>query len=1532
MRSFIAGVAGRSIVVAAALFSTLTPARGWFQLEKILSKYQAAGEAHPGEIEELPVSFPTSRQMTQDWNSALTLLQTEKSAEALTLLQSILDAEEDSYFLNEARRPVAGSISLKGTVRELLEQLPADMLEQYEVQWGTNADRLWEEYLQDRSKSTLDELVRRYPVTRSGILARERLAAWNFDHREPLAAARLYEALWRSPRLANNRRNTVAVLAAAGWYRGGLSDRAKELLIEAKLIENSAQIVLGGATAEPIADADRIIPWLAKYFGPSPADKTVPSSPDAEAGGLAGDAAGPPSWLLANGSPERNAAGPPGNPLWEPGWEISALLREPTQFPAKADFVQAAWRRLEKKNRREGGLPIPTAQPLIVGDYVLYRTLNHVGAVHLSSGRAAWETIVIDPAADVLIDKSLKQNVNLPSGQSPLERLILNRAWHNITSGTMSSDGEYVYVLDDMGYLRTHDQDRRLVVDPLTPRGYNRLLAFDIRSGKLRWEAGDGRSEVELPLAGLTFLGPPLAVDGRLYCLVLDGSEQLLVVLDARTGGLEWELSLTATYQFPAGAVMTPLDGLSPTLSQGVLICPSGLGAVTAVDLVRRELLWSFLDETAMSFDRLQAADPRFVRAFPPAAMQLPWRTAAYWLDGLAVVEEGRVLLTIPGSQQLSCISLADGELAWSLPHENGLFVGGVADGRVLIVDRHQLRCHWLHDGSSAWNGPLTLTSQPCGRGVRSGMLYYLPMENREILHINLVNGQILTRAAVSDDVALGNLVGAAGMIVSQTPDRVTAFRPLSELRHRVETALKENPNDASALALRGEIRLSQGAEQAGLEDLRTSLKVMPTPRAQDRFVTALTEGLRFDFEKYRRFREEVEPYLSAPVLRWDYMKLYADGLNQRGDKAAAFAEYLKLSDLAGDPSLNVRQDNTLSTPPQTWIRTQLSEVYRSATEDERGEFDREIQRRWETISRKDDPQAFAQFARNFPDHRLADVARKRAVELGKPAMTALEREMSLAALTDAKDPGIAGYAYADWTRLLLDQQRYDETARLFEELEHRFAGVECYPGKTGAALAIAWKLEISQAGAALAQPVNWPAGRIEVSQTPRPQDRLMPYAAIAFDGDPGMFFRNWVLEIDQERTQIRAKDPLGRIRWSLPLDEVNFVIPQYLNGMTAKSYNHLLVINLIHGFLVVDTLESRDRPRVLWQQVLIDPSQDPSMTPGVQRQFNIRAGGLRRAQFFDIGRSPLGQVGPINHNYISYQVGRQLFAADTLTGENLWTRNDVPASSNLFGHRDVLVVAPQQGSHALVLDARSGVKIKQTPVPLEYEQLFASGQTMLCWKKIESKNTMYLLDLVTGKNVWEQQFDGNRSIWLVEDDEVAVMNQAGLLTLFRIADGSVRFTHQIELKKHTLLEFLLVRSDDSYLLLTNTAPPENSMQRTFVPPESRTVNGPVCSFERETGKLQWETNIEYQAYDLAQPGNLPIAVFSCRRYDPESLKQNNLRGQFAVLVLDRRTGKIAYQEEWSELRGMVVITPEYDRKRIVLDANLATIVLQFAG
>src|SRR5262249_57946379 len=74
---------------------------------------------------------------------------------------------------------------------------------------------------------------------------------------------------------------------------------------------------------------------------------------------------------------------------------------------------------------------------------------------------------------------------------------------------------------------------------------HSRLIALDLRSGKLLWErGGPGTARHRDELYPSFFLGPPLPVGDKLYALMERYQEQRLVCLDPASGRLLWLLPL----------------------------------------------------------------------------------------------------------------------------------------------------------------------------------------------------------------------------------------------------------------------------------------------------------------------------------------------------------------------------------------------------------------------------------------------------------------------------------------------------------------------------------------------------------------------------------------------------------------------------------------------------------------------------------------------------------------------------------------------------------------------------------------------------------------------------------------------------------------------------------------------------------------------------------------------------------------------------------------------------------------------------
>lgn len=113
--------------------------------------------------------------------------------------------------------------------------------------------------------------------------------------------------------------------------------------------------------------------------------------------------------------------------------------------------------------------------------------------------------------------------------------------------------------------------------------------------GKLKWEVGGNTGEDDPKLAGAFFLGPPLPLLGRLYVLAeMKGQEIRLLVLSAKTGQLEWSQQLAVVEQNILQDPFRRAAGAMPSFADGVLVCPTAAGAIVALDLTTRSLLWGY--------------------------------------------------------------------------------------------------------------------------------------------------------------------------------------------------------------------------------------------------------------------------------------------------------------------------------------------------------------------------------------------------------------------------------------------------------------------------------------------------------------------------------------------------------------------------------------------------------------------------------------------------------------------------------------------------------------------------------------------------------------------------------------------------------------------------------------------------------------------------------------------------------------------------------------------------------------------------
>ncbi|CAN0366985.1 unnamed protein product, partial [Ectocarpus sp. 4 AP-2014] len=202
------------------------------------------------------------------------------------------------------------------------------------------------------------------------------------------------------------------------------------------------------------------------------------------------------------------------------------------------------------------------------------------------------------------------------------------------------------------------------------------LAAFGLASGgKLRWRI-DAAGPAG-PVAGGRFLGPPAAAEDRLYTLVEIEQSICLVQIDSDTGTTEWvQPIMRSQREAPADPAAA---GVTPTIGDRLVYCPTGRGAVVAVDPLLRRIAW--VHYLGVDKDEARPARQNGWRGFRGRA-RLDDLDA--WRHGRVVENQGRLVVVSPVSQSLQVLDAATGEALWRRKRPSGWLLAAVLDAEVL--------------------------------------------------------------------------------------------------------------------------------------------------------------------------------------------------------------------------------------------------------------------------------------------------------------------------------------------------------------------------------------------------------------------------------------------------------------------------------------------------------------------------------------------------------------------------------------------------------------------------------------------------------------------------------------------------------------------------------------------------------------------------------------------------------------------------------------------------------------------------------
>lgn len=1445
-----------------------------------------------GSLGLLKVSDPDSRTFLQDLRQAREAIGEERYDDALSYLGRLLTgdpakATDDKPVLAEDFFLVSrdGEIltSIKADALKLFDAIPAKALKQYELAYGAEAQALLDAAFTTGDADKLAEVIRRFFHTEAGYRACLELGRLNLEQGRPLSAANYLQRLIDTPAAQRTTEPEASLLLAGALLHGGQAAKAKETLLALK--QRQPAFAVRGADKPSFATEDDALPWLEKLFGRM----------------QSGEAATALQWTMFRGNAARNAITSFAEPTSTPHWRVPIA-----NDPNDEQLIAEASRSLQQQ-----GVPsLPSMHPLAVRDVVIMRGPDQLVAVNVVSGKRVW----VYPGHESATKRQLK-SFGSPTTPESRTAQLKQRVWDDAPLGQLSSDGELVYFVDGLGdassygapsYLATRI-GRQPNVDAQTST--NKLVAISLKKeGSLVWETP--RLGEDDPLYEAFFMGAPLPVNGQLYAIAEIRGEVTLVALEAATGDLKWKQQIGHVENFNVlGDPLRRMAGASPSYADGVLVCPTTAGAVIAIDVATRRLLWGI----EYSHDRNRFS--RFDGARVP-------KYGDRWLDGTATIVDGKVILTPPDSQELHCLNLATGKPVWPAQRRGDLqFVAGVHEGTMVLVGKSQIVGINLNDGQRTWDN--LEIDLPSGRGVLDTTTYFQPTVTGKVFMVDIASGE--AKEAFNTTRPLGNLVTYQDDIISLSDECLAAYARTDRLEEKIAAALASDPRDPWALARRGELLMHEQKWTAALPVLRAALAATsPDPAAPGMLVQTIIALLEEDYAQHASLGAEAEKWLDNPEHSNRYYRAVAVGREKQGDRMGAFMAYLAVqpNPRLGGEAVTPREqlidlDLRWQARSNRWIAARLAALYRDAAAAERQQMDQSVAGQLAGIP-KNAPSAIRNFVERYSFHPLADEARLNLAALLVASGNLLEAEALTEAQAASSDRQLAAQATALSAQLLRQANRWPEALRRYERLASDFAEVEIEAGTTGRQLleSNAKQYEYRQAVAAAGK--TFARGRAVVEPEPRSsirsvgdQRRAYPLAMLQADtgGDsPPVVTLEPMPGLE---SRLRIRDSQGHDLTTLGLTRSdNRRFYSSVSGLsTARMAGHLLVVSTGYELLAIDLLRASRDPSelIVWRHDLLDTSEQGQLTmiqtrglanPWALPRF-LPAENNDRASA-DNNNRPLGIVSPITSAGLCFVKQKQLYCVDAVSGETQWQRSDQEPGSDLFGDEEYLFVSPHNSDSAQVYHMLDGSPAGQRQVA-DFEHRWATnGRRVLSWSQDGKGLKLRLDDIWAEKNVWTETAPSGSRAWLSSPDEVAILSLDGKFRIRSLHDDTVKLESELEQEK-SLAQLFVLKSSTQYLVAVSL-PVASETRNTNIQPapgghHSPAFSGKVYAFDIATGKRSWQSPaaVSEMGLPLDQPLDQPVLLF-LRNIMPRVGRgqQKQLTG---MLCLDKRTGAVLYED-----------------------------------
>lgn len=1419
---------------------------------------------------------------------------------AVDLLQRLLDQPEDSL-----HRTANGQWqSVRATANQRLGNLPEATLAEYRSQYGGLAQQQLNRARRTGQTADFVNVATRFFHTPAGYEAAHYLAAQHFDRSEFGLAARWFNELAASP-ADIARKDPWLLQAAMALSRAGDSKGANALL---------GRLSNGLATTVPLGNGSvKASEWLN-----SSQDQGLRRTRALE------------DWTQFYGTAARVGSAVGGDALLSPNWALPLSSSHTVRNSVK-------WLMHDLLDQQRS--LILAAVPLVIGGKVVYRDLRGVRSVDIETGQTLWESVEgvsperilgglpsqqIDPQDAWRLPLNPFQGAGDYQGMSAEYSPLSSLLFRDGVYGLISSDGKQLFVVEDHGILSRNQPGQHWGwdgnSDPQDPYGLpwktNRLVSYDLRTGRTLWSLGgaESRESFDLPLAGSYFYGTP-AIDGdELFVVAGKGDDIRLWSLDRRTGTPNWSQLIAYSDTKIDVDIARRWITSQVAVGNGVIICPTTVGWLVAIDRMRQSVLWAHRYAPRAPVNNMERE---------PGAQFLQQRELnAQWSVSAPVISDTYVVYTPQEEPLLICLNAVDGRRIWEKPKDRGIYLAGVFDQKVVIVGETGVTAFNLTDGQTAWTANFEEGVRPSGRGVAVGDRIYIPLSNGELQAIGLVNGKVLSQTYVgAKQPALGNLAMNHGKLVSLAPTGLTAYGQRDALLAEIDRRLSVDSKDAWALLRSSEIRLLNHQYAEALPLLRRialdRLTVDERARQHSALIECLSTLIHDDILNRSEELNELGRLATSSAEHLLFHELTADKLLAENKPLAAFEIFTKLADEAGDTFVARTEDRHITVRRTIWLSGRMSEIWAATSEADRGKMD-ELITKLVTDASERNADACERVAALFSFHAAAVAAKQRFVEWLVDAKDFAAARLVLQQLANSPERPVAARAIERLARLMIQSRLPADAVYYYGLLDSQYGDVIVRDGQTGQMLEAQARSNKELDFGPRLYGVLWKDAPLSLEQS------VVNYTQPSQDVDDETslpFFSQLNLESYQSEQRLAVESVAnGQVEWMMPLRST--LRSNDEGFLTASHIGHqLFFVNrgVLHAISPIEK-------RILWHKSLEDQgdsvaqgrhSNRPPLAPMVGPTLDEMSQSLLLQQAY-----ATGHLAVVQPNYICVYGRRSISVLDPRTGDELWKLEGLPMNAHVVGNRDALFAIVPGKNEAMVYRALDGKPLEVPGVAkLLNGALMMHGSSLLLFDQSDAnpldralgfrrnrniKGTLRLYDPISGTTQWQLKMEPRTFVSPLGEDEVIAVSPDGTVQRIDLATGRATAMAPIPAMapvparrndRPRPAENYLLADDDRIYLITNTM--DNSAQPYGESLASIRMNGVVFAWSRQDNRLLWQKTVKQQNLVVDRFSKMPVLLFVSRswkqtgRLSVSSLNVAAIHKQTGTMLIDSKTPSV---------------------------------------